>query len=119
MGYLYYGNYAMLYEIGRSEAIRDLGTTYRHMEEDLGIMMPVVQVEARFLLPLKYDELASIETTLTEVPSKMVTFYHKIFNSANELVHTATVKLFFIDMESGRRVSCPEVLTSKIKTYFD
>lgn len=47
MGYLYYGNYALYYEVGRAEAIRELGFTYRELEE-MGIMMPVVELNVKY-----------------------------------------------------------------------
>jgi acyl-CoA thioester hydrolase len=50
MGYLYYGNYAQLYEIGRVETMRSIGLSYKILEQDFRIMMPVVHVEARFHL---------------------------------------------------------------------
>ena len=36
MGYLYYGNYPQYYEIGRAEMMRQLGMTYKEMEEEKG-----------------------------------------------------------------------------------
>lgn len=96
MGYLYYGNYCLLYEIGRSEAIRDLGISYRHLEAELKIMMPVLNVESRYIGPLKYDELARIDTVLEEMPTKLIHFKHEIFNSDNQLVHKGEVKLFLL-----------------------
>ena len=44
MGYMYYGNYAQFYEVGRVEMLRSLGMTYRSMEES-GIMMPVLDLK--------------------------------------------------------------------------
>ena len=46
MGYLYYGFYALYYEVGRAEAIRELGYTYRELEE-MGVMMPVVELNSQ------------------------------------------------------------------------
>jgi acyl-CoA thioester hydrolase len=43
MGYMYYGNYAEYYEVGRVEMLRSLGMTYREMEE-AGIIMPVLEM---------------------------------------------------------------------------
>lgn len=119
MGYLYYGNYALLYEIGRSEAIRSEGITYREMEEKMGIMMPVISVESRFLLPVKYDELITIRTKLEDLPGKLIHFYHEIINEAGQLTHKGEVKLFFVDMKTNRRVSVPDIILSKFKPYFD
>lgn len=54
MGYLYYGNYALYYEVGRAEAIRELGFTYRQLEE-MGIMMPVAELNVQYFRPALYD----------------------------------------------------------------
>ena len=119
MGYLNYGNYALLYEIGRSEAIRSLGISYKQMESDLKIMMPVISVESRYLAPLTYDDQINIRTILKELPGKLIHFYHEIFNGGGQLCHKAEVKLFFIDMETQRRVSAPSFLVDKLKPSFD
>jgi len=63
MGFLYYGNYALYYEVGRAEAIRSLGFTYRQLE-DMGVMMPVVELNSQYFRPALYDDLITVETTL-------------------------------------------------------
>jgi len=88
MGYLYYGHYAMLYEIGRSELIRDLGLNYRHLEEELGIMMPVLELSCRYLRPALYDDMLTIETTIVDRPTKMITFKHTIYNQDEAIKST-------------------------------
>lgn len=119
MGYLYYGNYPVLYEIGRSEMMRSLGSNYREMESDLEIMMPVIAVESRYKKPLHYDENATIRTILKELPTKLITFHHEILNDDMEIVHTGLVKLFFIDMKTNKRVSSPPYLNDKLSPYFE
>jgi len=118
MGYLYYGHYAMLYEIGRSELIRDLGLNYRHLEEELGIMMPVLELSCRYLRPALYDDMLTIETTIVDRPTKMITFKHTIYNQDEVLLNKGSVKLFFIDMNSERRISSPPYLSDKINPFF-
>ena len=118
MGYLYYGNYPALYEIGRAEAIRDLGTTYKSMEESHGIMMPVIEIGARYLRPAYYDDFVSIVTYLKEMPDKLIHFEHEIYNASDELLNKGFVKLFFIDQSSGKRISCPEYLKVLLRPYF-
>lgn len=118
MGYMYYGNYARLYEIGRVELIRSLGITYYTMEREMGIMLPVVNVESRYLKPALYDDVLKVTTLLTEMPDKMITFYYNIANSKDELIHKAEVKLFFVDMSTGKRISCPEFITDNLKAWF-
>lgn len=118
MGYLYYGNYALLFEIGRVEAIRSMGISYKYMEEEMGIMMPVLSLESRYLAPAKYDELVTIRTILKELPSKMIEFHHEILNEEGKIIHKGIVKLFFVDMETNKRVSTPEYLLKSLKDYF-
>ena len=117
MGYLYYGQYPQLYEIGRVEAMRSIGMPYKRLEEEFKIMMPVVHLEARYLKPAKYDDLLTIRTILREIPSKMITFENEIYCDEN-ILHKAIVKLFFVDMESNLRVSAPSEMVENLKSYF-
>ena len=118
MGYLYYGHYAMLYELGRSELIRDLGISYRHLEDELGVMMPVLELNCRYLRPALYDDMLTIETSIVERPTKMITFHHKIYNQDQALLNKGTVKLFFIDMATQKRVSSPSYLSNQLDPFF-
>lgn len=119
MGYLYYGHYAQLFEIGRAEFIRDLGISYRDMEDKYQVMMPVLDLHCRYLRSAYYDDLLKIETRLEEMPTKMITFKHRVFNEEEQLLHKGEVKLFFIDMTENRRISCPDFLIEKIGHYFE
>ena len=118
MGYLYYGNYAQLYEIGRVETMRSLGLTYRDLEVVYGVMMPVVHVDARYILPAKYDEELTIRTILNELPGRMIIFDNEIYNEEQILIHRAEVKLFFVDMDSGKNVTCPQYMLEKLTPLF-
>src|SRR5690606_13053028 len=114
-----YGNYPLLYEIGRVEAFRSLGLSYKELEQELRIMMPVVSMECRYIKPAFYDENIIIETRISEMPGKMISFDDRILNPREELIHTAVVKLFFISMDENKRVSIPNYLKDKLLPYFD
>ncbi len=119
MGYLYYGHYPKYYEIGRVELIRSLGFRYRDFEDQLGVMLPVVGMEVRYLQPAYYDDLLTIESTLTELPTKLIKFDFRIINEADQVINTATVKLFFIDMKANKRVSCPVEFRNVLNQHFE
>jgi len=118
MGYLYYGNYAQLYEIGRVETMRSIGLSYKILEEQYRIMMPVVDVQARYMFPARYDEELTIRTILSEMPNRMITFTNEIYDEKGTLTHTAIVKLFFVDMDTGKKVRCPEYMLDKLRPLF-
>lgn len=118
MGYLYYGNYATYYEIGRVEMLRSLGLTYRSMEEEYGILMPVMNLEMRFVRPARYDELLTIETSLRELPGKEIVFHVRIFNEKDKLVNGGRVKLCFVDAQTSKTVEAPSYLIDALKPHF-
>jgi len=118
MGYLYYGNYALYYEIGRVEQLRSLGLTYKTMEEDWGIMMPVVNMSSRYLRPARYDEEIKIETQLRTLPEKDITFHFELYNPGNKLINGGRVTLCFMEVGTNVRVHCPEPLLELLKVHF-
>lgn len=119
MGFLYYGNYGLYYEVGRAEMIREAGYPYGEMEKD-GIVMPVVKMSIKFLRPAKYDEVITIETTMKELSQHpFVTFHHKLYNEQQELINKGEVTLTFFDPKTQKRVPMPEKLLSYLKPYFN
>jgi len=115
MGVMYYGNYAKLFEIGRTEMIRENGITYKEIE-DAGTMMPVVAMNTKYLRPVKYDELITIESSLKELPTARMVFYHKIFNEEGNLSTLSEVTLVFLDRKTSRPCRPPEILVDYLKS---
>jgi acyl-CoA thioester hydrolase len=119
MGYLYYGNYALYYEVGRAEAIRQLGFTYRQLEE-MGVMMPVAELNSRYFRPALYDDLITVKTTLTELPTgTKIQFHSALFNEAGELLNKGVTTLVFFDPKEKKTVRMPEVLHNRLAPYFN
>ena len=118
MGYVYYGNYARLYEIGRVEALRDLGFSYKKMEQS-GVMMPVYENKSRFISPALYDELLTIKTTIKSIPAARIVFHYEILNAENKVVHTGETTLVFVNMSKSRLTSAPHDLLEKLSPYFE
>jgi acyl-CoA thioester hydrolase len=119
MGYLYYGNYAQYYEIGRVELMRSLGVSYKDLEENQGILMPVMSLNMRFVRPAHYDELITIRTQLREMPDATITFHVELFNEKKKLLNGGSVKLCFVEAKSGKTVPTPPALVEKLKPYFN
>ena len=118
MGVVYHGHYAQFYEIGRTEALRSLGITYKDVEA-LGVIMPVVEIHTKFLRPAKYDDLVTVVTQVREMPlHHKIVFYGEIFNEKDELLNSGMVTLFFMDAKTMRRCNMPEAIKEKIQEFF-
>ena len=101
MGYMYYGNYAEFYEVGRVEMLRSLGMTYSGMEAS-GIMMPVLEMKCKYLKPALYDDEISIKVIMEKMPGVKIHFKYELYNSDNELIHIGETLLAFINMKTSR-----------------
>ncbi|MBL7827603.1 MAG: acyl-CoA thioesterase [Saprospiraceae bacterium] len=118
MGYLYYGNYAQYFEVGRVETIRSLGITYKELEEVLGIWLPVVSLEMRFVRPAYYDDLLSVRSEIRELPDEYITFHVEVYNDKRKLVNSGRVRLCFFDSKTKKVVQAPDYLLEKLRPFF-
>lgn len=114
MGVVYHGNYAQYFEIGRVEWLRNLGLSYKFMEDN-GIMLPVVNLVLNYKKPARYDDLLTVTTIFKKQESVKIEFDYEIHNEAGELLTTGNSILVFVDMKTGRPVSPPEYVLEKIK----
>jgi acyl-CoA thioester hydrolase len=117
MGYVYYGNYAGYYEVGRVEALRSLGMNYREME-DSGIMLPVLNYSIKYYKPSFYDDLLTIETIIPEVPATRIKFLYKMYNTAGLLLNEGETTLVFVNVKTGRPCQAPAAFLEKLAPYF-
>jgi acyl-CoA thioester hydrolase len=117
MGYVYYGNYAMYFEVARVEAMRSSGFSYKGMEDE-GVMMPVLESNIRYLKPGKYDELLTIKTRIPTLPGVRIRFEYEVFNEANELITEGWTTLTFLKKDSHKPTRPPHNLLALLKPYF-
>lgn len=117
MGYVYYGNYSLYYEQGRTEAIKSLGVSYKQLEEN-GVMMPVAELKIRYKGPAQYDELLKVVTTVTDMPSRTIAFYTNIYNEAGRLINVGETHLLFVNAETRKPCSAPDELIAVLQPHF-
>ncbi|MEO7314784.1 MAG: thioesterase family protein [Ginsengibacter sp.] len=118
MGVVYHGNYAQFYEIGRTEALRSLGLTYKSIEE-MGVIMPVIDMHMKFVRPAVYDDLIRIDITVKELPlHHKIIFHGEIFNEKNQLLNAGEVTLYFMDAKTMKRVNMPEEIVEKMREFY-
>jgi acyl-CoA thioester hydrolase len=118
MNVVYHGNYAQYFEVARAECIRGFGFTYKEMES-LGVIMPIVDLQIKFLRPAHYDDLLTIKTTLRELPTThKIEFHHEVFNENQVLLTIGKVILYFIDVKSKSRTTMPLAMVEKLLPFF-
>jgi len=117
MGIVYYGNYSQYYEVGRVEAIRSLGISYKEIEAN-GILMPVTKMNIKYVLPAKYDDLLKIVTIVKEKPDKRISFKTEIYNINEDLLNFGDVTLVFLEIGTKKVVDIPSFLWDKMKVFF-
>lgn len=118
MNVVYYGNYAQYFEVARVESLRALGISYKDIEA-MGIMLPVVELNIKYLRPAKYDDLLTMKTMIKTLPTDhKIQFDQEIYNEDGKLLTIGVVKLYFMDNKLGNKVNMPEFLKEKLAPYF-
>jgi len=104
MAVVYHTNYVVWFEIGRTDMLRQLGFTYRQMEDDDGCVLPVVELRCRYKAPARYDDEILIRTHLKKVRDTYLHFVYEVLRATDdtllaegETVHIAT------DREGNKR----------------
>ena len=114
MGVVYHGNYAQYLEMARVEWLRDLGISYKKMEEE-GVMLPVIDLSIKYVKPALYDDLITVKVFLKKKPAVRIEFDYEITNEVGELLATANTVLVFMDMKRKRPMKCPDILLKKLE----
>jgi acyl-CoA thioester hydrolase len=118
MDVVYYGNYAQYFEVGRVEAIRQLGLSYKNMEAG-GVILPVVEFTAKFLRPAHYDDLLTVRSTIRELPvDHRLVFHQEVYNEEGKLLTAGKVVLYFLQKDTKVKIKMPGYLEEKLAPYF-
>jgi acyl-CoA thioester hydrolase len=117
MGYVYYGHYAMYYEVARVESLRQLGLSYKELE-DMGIIMPVLENKSSYYAPALYDQHLKIVTTINSKPTVKIKFNYQIYNEANKLIHEGETLLVFADKKTGKPCRPPVIFQNLLAPFF-
>lgn len=118
MNVVYYGNYAQYFEVGRVECIRQLGYTYKDMEAS-GVIMPVIEMNVKYLRPATYDDLLTVKTQIRELPQDhRIEFFQDVYNEHNKLLTSGKVTLYFLNNKNWQKTTMPDELYHKLAPYF-
>ena len=116
MGYCYYGNYAMYYEVARVETLREIGFNYKSLEED-GVLLPVIDFSIKYLKPAFYDDQLEIICKIPIIPNVRIKFEYETYNEKKEMINFGNTTLVFLNKISKKPVNCPKPLLDKLNQY--
>ena len=116
MGYVYYGNYAQYYEVGRVELLRSIGVSYKSLEE-MGYELPVVNFSINYLKPAHYDDNLILKTSLIEIPTSRIVFYFECFNKKKELLNKGEVTLVFVNSKTKKPCKPPAIIIDTLSKF--
>lgn len=111
MGVVYHGNYAQYFEMGRVEWLRNIGVSYKSMEEE-GVMLPVISLNMCYKKSAFYDDLLTIKTIFKKQESVKIEFDYEVRNQNAELLTIANTVLVFVDKKTGRPTLPPQHVKS-------
>lgn len=114
MKYVYYGNYAAYFELGRVELFRSIGISYDEIEK-LGIWLPVSDYNIKYLKPALYDQKLEIHTYVKKIPGVRIEFEYEIYNEEKIKITEAHTTLFFLDAATNKVIKCPDFLMKLIE----
>jgi acyl-CoA thioester hydrolase len=118
MGYAYYGVYAQYYEVGRVEAMRLLGFSYKEVEAR-GILLPVMDYSIHYKKPAYYDDELTLVTFLKTRPSgPRLPFEYECYNAAGELLNSGKVTLVCVDKTTGKPSALPDWFSNAFAPFF-
>jgi len=112
MGVVYYANYLVWFEVGRTEWLRAHGWTYRAMEDD-GLTLPVIEAQCAYRQPARYDDEVLVRTTARQVSPVRLAFDYDVVRAADEVVVATGSTVHTTLDRRGRPVRVP----ARVKDY--
>ena len=106
LGVVWHGNYISYFEEGREDFGRKHGLSYLDVQRN-GYVTPIVESSSKHLLPLKYGDIAIIETTFEDSVSAKIIFSYKIFDPNGRVSCTGRTTQVFVDKYGNLSLNFP------------
>jgi acyl-CoA thioester hydrolase len=107
MGVVYYANYFVWFEVGRTDLLRDAGWTYRDMEAD-GFALPVIDAQCSYRESAKYDDELDIRTTGQMLSPVRVQFSYEVIRASDSATLATGATVHATLDRAGRPCRLPE-----------
>jgi acyl-CoA thioester hydrolase len=108
MGVVYYANYFIWFEVGRTDFCRQRGFAYRDMEEQDGLYIIVAEARCRYKAPARYDDEIEVRTYLKDVRKRVLVFSYEIYCTATDELLAEGETVHVITNREGRPRPLPD-----------
>jgi acyl-CoA thioester hydrolase len=112
-GVMYYSRFFEIFERGRTELFRALGFEYKKIFQQKQILMPVVEAACRYMAPVVYDDLLTVETAITNIGSRGIRFDYRILRE-DVVLAVGFTQHIFIDPQ-GRPINFGKEIIEELK----
>ncbi len=109
MGVVYYGNYLTWFEVGRSDLLRQLGSSYREIER-ARVFLPVVEARCRYHHPARYDDVVEIRTRASRPSRAKLQFDYELSRVSDNIAIASGSTLHVATNENGKPCRLPTTL---------
>jgi acyl-CoA thioester hydrolase len=110
MGVVYYGNYLTWFEVGRTDLLRQMGESYRELEERERIHLPVVEAHCRYHRPARYDDIIEIRTRASRPSRAQIRFDYELARAEDGVLLASGTTLHVATSHEGRPCRLPKRL---------
>jgi acyl-CoA thioester hydrolase len=107
MGFVYYANYLVWFEVGRAEFCRQRGFAYRDFEQQNGAYLAVAEAQCRYHSPARYDDLLVVRTRIEEFKKRTLRFQYEVLRKEPEALIASGSTLHVVLDANGRPKSFP------------
>jgi acyl-CoA thioester hydrolase len=108
MGVVYHSNFAIWFEVGRVELMRQLGLEYRTMEKDDNCHIPVVDLRVRYKAPALYDDEIVVRTRIANARQSLLHFTYEVLRAGDQTLLATGETMHIIVDDKFQRRSLPE-----------
>ncbi|NTE01119.1 acyl-CoA thioesterase [Agrobacterium tumefaciens] len=118
MGIVHHANYALYYEIARTECFEaSSGITYESMEAE-GVMLPLLELQSKFLKPAFYNQVLTVKCLVKELPTVRLNVEYEIYNETEQLINIGKTVLVFVDKQTRKPCQPPKNFMDGVKPHF-
>jgi acyl-CoA thioester hydrolase len=117
MRIVYHANYLVWMEVGRTDYFRELGFTYRSLEEKYKLFTPLIEINCRYLASAVYDDEILVKTYLKQINRRLIKFGYEIYRATDKTKLCEGESSHLVVNSERKRSTFPEEVLNAFQNY--